>query len=62
MVTPQSLPRLDHPIMAGCQEDTVSRVHGRHVGDAILVAQRGSSVQPTVNVPPLLDKCASPLA
>ena len=42
--------------MAGCEQDAVRRLHRRHVGDAVLMAQRSSSVKPAVDIPPLLDK------
>ncbi len=58
-MTPRSLPRLDDPIMAGCEHDAVRRLHRRHVGDAVLVAQRRSSVQPTVHVPPFLHETST---
>ncbi len=40
--------------MAGCEQDAVRRIHGRHVGDTVLVAQRCSPVQPAVQDVPLL--------
>ena len=48
--------------MAGCEHDAVRRLHRRHVSDAVLVAQRGSSVQPTMNIPPFLYETSTLLA